>query len=148
MTTHPARRAPGGATTPRPREVGPWRTSSYSGNGMNCVEVAPWRTASYSGNGQNCVEVAPAESGVLVRDTKDRGAGPVLTFTAAEWAAFLAATRSGTSEPGAAFAVVPTEVGVDVRPAADGPTLHFTPSEWSAFRSGVHDGEFDTLVPA
>jgi len=65
-----------------------WRTSSYSGNGGDCVEVG-WRTNSYSGNGGNCVEVAPAPGGILVRDSKDP-AGHALAVTTAGWQTFLA----------------------------------------------------------
>jgi Domain of unknown function (DUF397) len=66
----------------------PWRKSSYSGNGNDCVEVAAWRKASYSGNGGNCVEAGVAEAGrVLVRDTTDR-AGGTLSFPAAAWRVF------------------------------------------------------------
>ena len=49
-----------------------------------------WRKSSYSGdNGGACVEVAAAEF-VLVRDTTDRS-GPVVTFTADAWRAFISA---------------------------------------------------------
>ena len=48
-----------------------------------------WRKSSASGSG-NCVEVAVDGEEVLLRDTKQRGAGPVLAFTEAEWQAFLA----------------------------------------------------------
>jgi hypothetical protein len=66
----------------------PWRKSSYSNNGGECVEVAAWRKASYSGNGGNCVEASVAETGrVLVRDTTDR-AGGTLSFPAAAWRVF------------------------------------------------------------
>jgi hypothetical protein len=45
-----------------------------------------WRKSSYSGNGgQNCVEAGHAPGAVLVRDTKDRGNGPVLRVTPADW---------------------------------------------------------------
>ena len=55
---------------------------------------ADWRKASYSGdNGGDCVEVARNLPGtVAVRDSKDP-AGPVLTFSPGEWAAFTAAVR-------------------------------------------------------
>jgi hypothetical protein len=47
-----------------------------------------WRKSSYSAdNGGACVEVAVAEA-VLVRDTTDRS-GPVVTFTADTWRAFV-----------------------------------------------------------
>ena len=51
-----------------------------------------WRKSSYSGsNGGECVEVA-SPGAVLVRDTTDRN-GPVVTFTADAWRAFLASAK-------------------------------------------------------
>ncbi len=48
-----------------------------------------WRKSSYSGNGGgNCVEVAGRGSRVLVRDTKQDEAGPVLRFSPAAWRRF------------------------------------------------------------
>jgi hypothetical protein len=53
-----------------------------------------WRTSSYTANGGgNCVEVAHAGGGILIRDTKDRGAGPVLRVSAETWRAFTATLR-------------------------------------------------------
>lgn len=46
-----------------------------------------WRTSSYSGQG-NCVELASQRSRVLVRDTKQAGAGPVLAFSTPTWRRF------------------------------------------------------------
>jgi hypothetical protein len=47
-----------------------------------------WRKSTYSSsNGGNCVEVAATDH-VLVRDTKQDGAGPVLRFTPAAWRRF------------------------------------------------------------
>jgi hypothetical protein len=54
-----------------------------------------WRKSSYSDDKAHCVEIAPAERAVLVCDTKDHGAGPILAFPRAPWAAFLAAARAG-----------------------------------------------------
>jgi hypothetical protein len=74
-----------------------WRKSSYSGNGgTSCVEVGsiPWRKASHSANsGLECVEAAHAGGAILIRDTKDRGAGPVLRVSAETWRAFTAGLR-------------------------------------------------------
>jgi hypothetical protein len=59
-------------------------------------QVSGWFTSSYStSQGGNCVEVANLpDGGRAVRDSKDRS-GPVLTYTAAEWAAFTAGVRDG-----------------------------------------------------
>jgi hypothetical protein len=73
-----------------------WRKSSYSTpNGGSCVEVGVWRKSSYStSTGGSCVEVGTAsDAAVAVRDTKDHGAGPVLRFTPAAWAAFTSTLR-------------------------------------------------------
>src|SRR4051794_32300288 len=113
-----------------------WRTSSYSGNGQNCVEVAPvapgWRASSYSGSGDNCVEVAPAGPDVLLRDTKDRGAGPVIAFSATQWAAFLAEVAADAPSANGAAVAEPSTSGVVLR-GEGGARLAFTPSEWAAF---------------
>jgi hypothetical protein len=53
-----------------------------------------WRKSSHSDNG-SCVEVADlSDGGTAVRDSKDP-AGPVLTFTAAEWLAFVKGVKEG-----------------------------------------------------
>jgi hypothetical protein len=75
-----------------------WRKSSYSnGNGGACVEVGalPWRKSSYSNGGEaNCVEAGHVPGAVLVRDTKDRGAGPVLRVSAQAWRRFVSGIRA------------------------------------------------------
>lgn len=57
------------------------------------VQAGPrWRTASRCNNGE-CVEVALLSAGEIgVRDNKNP-AGPVLTFSAREWDAFLHGIR-------------------------------------------------------
>jgi len=57
---------------------------------------AAWRKSTRSGN-NGCVEVAFVEDQVAVRDSKDRS-GPVLVFTAHEWAAFVGGVRTGEFE--------------------------------------------------
>ena len=52
-----------------------------------------WRTSSYSGNGLNCVETCTTSGAVLVRDTKNRGTGPVLRLTPAAWTVFTTTVK-------------------------------------------------------
>lgn len=57
-----------------------------------------WFKSSYSGtSGGDCVEVATTAATVHVRDSKDTS-GPVLRFSPAEWAAFVATATSGFAE--------------------------------------------------
>jgi hypothetical protein len=55
-----------------------------------------WRKTSRSSGGDNCVEIASgADGGIGVRDSKQGGTGPVLEFSAGEWAVFLHGTKTG-----------------------------------------------------
>jgi predicted secreted Zn-dependent protease len=56
--------------------------------------TALWRKSSNSGDG-DCVEVALRTRLIGVRDTKDRGAGPVLAFKRDAWASFVGGVRAG-----------------------------------------------------
>jgi hypothetical protein len=60
---------------------------------MADLSTATWRKSSWSG-ANGCVEVAVVGDRVAVRDSKDRR-GPVLLFTADEWASFLGGVRDG-----------------------------------------------------
>jgi hypothetical protein len=53
-----------------------------------------WSKSSFSANQGNCVEVARLADGMAVRDSKHPDAG-MLTFTPAEWQAFVAGCRAG-----------------------------------------------------
>jgi Domain of unknown function (DUF397) len=62
-----------------------------------------WKKSTLSGYNGNCVEVAGlAEDTVMVRHSKNPGGG-VLSFTAAEWDAFIGGVRNGEFDrkPGA-----------------------------------------------
>lgn len=51
-----------------------------------------WHKSSESMSNGHCVEVAARGGGVLVRDSKDPD-GPVLSFSDAEWVAFLVSVK-------------------------------------------------------
>jgi hypothetical protein len=54
-----------------------------------------WRTSSYSGQGGgNCVEAASRNGEVLVRDTKARERGQVVTVDALAWSRFTEAVKA------------------------------------------------------
>jgi hypothetical protein len=72
-----------------------WRKATYSHANGSCVEVAVgWRKTSYSHGNGACVEVAADRQVVGVRDTVQRGHGPVLEFSAAAWRAFIDSVNS------------------------------------------------------
>jgi hypothetical protein len=54
----------------------------------------PWRKSSYSGGGNNCVEVAEITGGCAVRDSKNPDGGH-LTLGADLWRAFIADIKRG-----------------------------------------------------
>lgn len=56
---------------------------------MNHLDLprAPWRKSSYSGNGNNCVEAATLDGRIAVRDTTEH-TGVVLDFSAHAWEDF------------------------------------------------------------
>ena len=53
-----------------------------------------WRKSTLSTT-NGCVEVAFVGDRIAVRDSKDRGRGPVLEFDRVEWNAFLGGVRGG-----------------------------------------------------
>jgi hypothetical protein len=60
------------------------------------VELLKWQKSSYSVNGIGCVEIAKdTEGGVYMRDSKDKGEGPMHYFNRSEWTAFLAGAKAG-----------------------------------------------------
>ncbi|MBI1758051.1 MAG: DUF397 domain-containing protein [Actinobacteria bacterium] len=53
-----------------------------------------WKKSTASAT-SNCVEVADTGDLVYVRDSKAAGTGPLLTFSRAEWDAFVAGVYAG-----------------------------------------------------
>jgi hypothetical protein len=57
--------------------------------------IPGWRKSSYSANGgTDCVEAGHVAGTVLVRDTTQHGAGPVLRVTPANWTRLLRAVAA------------------------------------------------------
>jgi hypothetical protein len=55
-----------------------------------------WRKSSWSAYNGNCVEVGSLGGGlVAVRDTKEAGCGPALTFGPEAWGSFINALKNG-----------------------------------------------------
>ncbi|HKS46234.1 MAG TPA: DUF397 domain-containing protein [Amycolatopsis sp.] len=66
-----------------------------NGTSADLLSRASWRKSKRSGALGNCVEVAPLDSGeVAVRNSRFPD-GPVLVYTKAEMAAFLAGAKDG-----------------------------------------------------
>ncbi len=59
---------------------------------------ATWFKASGSGEG-GCVEVAVTTSLIGVRDTKDKGTGPILSFDPSAWTSFVEGLHHGEFAP-------------------------------------------------
>jgi hypothetical protein len=65
----------------------------------DAARFTEWRKSSLSSGSDNCVEVAFSVDGHAgVRHSRDHSDGPVLVFTAAEWAAFVGGVRLGEFE--------------------------------------------------
>ena len=115
-----------------------------------------WRTSSFTSNGSACVEVAPGPRAVRVRDTKDRGLGPILLLDHAAWAQLRAAAVAGPAGAVGGLSIVhearrTEHAGRTVTTAwhvsCGGRVVHYTESEWAAFAAGVRAGEFE-FAPA
>jgi hypothetical protein len=72
---------------------GPGRREG-AGRAVEDQAQVEWRKSTFSTT-NGCVEVAVVGDRIAVRDSKQQGGGPVLEFTAAEWAAFLGGVRGG-----------------------------------------------------
>jgi hypothetical protein len=59
------------------------------------TDPMPWIKATASGANGNCVEMRSHDGLIQVRDSKHGDASPVLSFTRAEWAAWLDGTKKG-----------------------------------------------------
>lgn len=110
-------------------------------NAGSCVEVG-FKSANICGHA-NCVEVGTTRINVLMRDSKQNGMGPILTFTPQQWTEFSAEVlRQATDwtfteeRDGLIHYIVQSLQDPAVR-------LYFTKDEWEAFIDGLSKGEFD-----
>jgi len=85
---------------------------------------------------------------VHLRDTKDHGAGPVISVPATAWPGFVDEVL-GIAPAGSNHAVRIEHLDdgvVRLRAISGSVALTYASSEWAAFTAGAADGEF-TLVP-
>ncbi|MGW5643525.1 DUF397 domain-containing protein [Saccharopolyspora sp. NPDC003752] len=118
---------------------------------MNTAASSPkpttgWFKSSFSNPSQACVEIRFADDLVQVRDSKDRGEGPVIDVLGREWPTVLAEVAGlvprGTNR--AIRIVRHADGGADFQPLpARSLALRYTAAEWDAFVAGVRAGEFD-----
>ena len=65
--------------------------------GQGSLASTIWRKSSWSACNGNCVEVAVLHHGLIgVRDSKEDGQGPVLTFHGAAWRSFIDSVKNGS----------------------------------------------------
>ena len=70
----------------------------YRQRGVRAQDIsqAVWQKSTLSSYNGNCFEIARLlRDRVGVRDTKDKGSGPVLIFNQDEWSAFVAGVKAG-----------------------------------------------------
>lgn len=109
-----------------------------------------WFKAADSPSQGGCVEVQFDGLVVRVRDSKDRGEGPIISVDAAAWPGFIAEV-TGAAPAGSNRALHIEHLadgGARLR-AIDSPVvLTYTAIEWSLFTAGANAGEFTLQLAA
>ena len=111
-----------------------------------------YRSSSYTGNGANCVEAAAYGDFVSVRDSKDP-AGPTIEFTRQQWTQFVDEAVNQRPHVNGAVTVSTEELELTyngerkqtcwhLHAVESGAVLRFTAGERDAFVRGAKDGEF------
>jgi hypothetical protein len=96
----------------------------------------------------NGVLVPGARSGdVLLRDSKDKGDGPVFVYTSKQWVEFCAEVKRQSMGWPIRTVVGGEEFYVVIDPVDLSRKLLFTVNEWAAFVDGVFKGEFIQKAP-
>jgi Domain of unknown function (DUF397) len=116
-----------------------------------------WRTPRRSQDNAACVDIAPLANGdVLIRDSKEIGAGPVICFRRDQWSTFVSEAISGDIRKNGVVHLARDERTMSydngrrteltrwhLRDLGTNAEIHFTDAEWAAFRLGCADGEFN-----
>jgi hypothetical protein len=72
------------------------KRNHFKNSSIRNVSDTTWRKSSLSTYNGNCIEIGRLGGNTIgVRDTKDKGLGPVLAFTQGEWSAFLGGAKAG-----------------------------------------------------
>ncbi|WP_216209720.1 DUF397 domain-containing protein [Amycolatopsis aidingensis] len=122
-------------------------TSNNTSTTRRSSVVGAWFKSTFSNpDGNQCVEVFFDTDLIHIRDSKDCGAGPILTIAARHWATFLDEV-AGDAPAGTSTVIqitIDADGGASLRALrTPNKTLSYTPGEWSAFVAGVCNGEFD-----
>ncbi|GAA4888867.1 DUF397 domain-containing protein [Pseudonocardia sp. C8] len=122
-------------------------TSNNTSTTRRSSIVGAWFKSTFSNpDGNQCVEVFFGTDLVHIRDSKDRGAGPVLSVPAGHWARFLdeVAGRAPAGSNTVIQILINSDGGASLRAhGTPEQVLSYTPGEWSAFVAGVRIAEFD-----
>lgn len=114
-----------------------------------------WKTSTRTQQNNQCVAVAEDDHMIVVRDTKNLGDGPILSFTHEQWERFIQETIEALPSNNRAVTVTNNTQVMDfpkrknvltrwhMQSLMTGETLHFDDGEWDAFTTGVIDGEFE-----
>jgi hypothetical protein len=122
-------------------------TSNSASTTRRSAPVGTWFKSTFSNpDGNQCVEVFFDNDLVHIRDTKNRGSGPVISVPRHQWAAFLdeVAGRAPVGSNGTVQIMVDADGGASLHACrTPDQVLLYTPEEWTAFVAGVHAAEFD-----
>jgi Domain of unknown function (DUF397) len=120
---------------------------------MNTADQVPaprqgWFKSSYSNGSGACVEVKLDPDRVMIRDSKDRGHGPIITVTPTQWRIFIdELTGQAPATPDGALTATVSRGGTVQLADAHDKVLTFTPREWISFHAGARANQFDHLGP-
>ena len=86
--------------------MGNWRRATYCKE-ADCIEAGSWRKSTHSVCNGACIEAGHGDAEIGVRDTRDYGTGPVLTFTPQVWREFVTVLKETPWNGGQAVITMP-----------------------------------------